>query len=53
MAKSTQPARSQRYFPVFSLHIRELGRDRARALALYDEAKVVARQIDLLGLRAS
>jgi hypothetical protein len=24
-----------------------------RALALYDEAKVVARQIDLLGLRGS
>jgi hypothetical protein len=53
MAKPAQPTPSQRYFPVFSLHIREKSRDRARALDLYDEAKVVARQIDLLGLRGS
>jgi hypothetical protein len=52
MAKTAHTSPSQRYFPVFSLHIREMRWKWPHALELYDEAKVVARQIDLLGLRA-
>ena len=48
---SAQESPKPRKFPVLSLLIREIGWARTRALELYDEAKVVARQIDLLGLR--
>jgi hypothetical protein len=53
MAKAAHTTPSKRYFPVFSLHNREMELDGTRALDLYDEAKVVARQIDLLGLRGA
>ena len=53
MAKTAHTTPSQRYFPVFSLHIREIERRWACALDLCDEAKVVARQIDLFGLRGA
>jgi len=53
MAKTAQPTPLELNFPVFSLQNREMVHGWARALALYDEAKVVARQIDLLGLRGA